>query len=329
MLGIAGGMMSNSPHLEVSSLIHRFGDRQVLNDLSFSLSRGEIFGLLGPNGSGKSTALGIIATFLPLQSGEVRFDGQRIANRLIPYREKIGVIFQTASLDPKLSARENLLISAWLRGFPSSVATKRAEQWLDWMGLSDRADDRLMTFSGGMRRRIDIARALLHEPELLIMDEPTAGIDEYNFRDLWSRLQRLRQERRITIILATHRPEEAEQCDRLAILAAGKPFRIDTPNALKESIAHDALVIATANPTMILDLLKSRFKLQPLNDGNEISVTCESGHELIPRIVESVPKGTIDSIALRSASLADVFFRMTGQQLFEQTTKEGKHVARK
>ncbi|MBK6847880.1 MAG: ABC transporter ATP-binding protein [Proteobacteria bacterium] len=304
--------------LELHELSQSFGTRQVLDRLSLRITPGECFGLLGPNGSGKSTALAIIAGLLRPTEGTITFAGQRLpgAQRLL--RRSSGVVFQRPALDLKLSVAQNLALAARLQGLRGAPARQRIAEALELAGLSDRERDLAGVLSGGLKRRLDIARALLHEPRLLLLDEPTAGLDEVSFRQTWRQLDLLRQQRGLTIVLATHRPEEAERCDRLAIMAAGRVALIDTPEALKRRTQHDAVVIAptdlAALPALCEDAA-ARFGLSCWIEGEQLVIEHARGHELIPRLVEAYPDGHLATVSLRHPTLADVFFKVTGTTL--------------
>ena len=305
-----------TPHaLEVSGLRHAWKDREVLLGLDLQVRTGEIFGLLGPNGSGKSTALAVIAGLVPRQAGEITWQGRalRVADRA--FRSELGVVFQRAAVDPKLTARQNLSLAAQLHGLPRALGASRATALLEAAGLLDRADDVVSEYSGGMKRRLDLARALMHEPRLLVMDEPTAGLDEASFRETWDRLQALRRGRELTVLVATHRPDEAERCDRLAVLLRGRVQRVATPRELQVLVASDVVVLEGPEPERLRDEIAARFQMTCLLDEGRVLVESEKGHELIPRLVEGLAGLRIDSVSLRRPTLADAFLKVTGAQL--------------
>ncbi len=314
--------------LAVTGLAHAYGTREVLRGLDFDVRRGEVFGLLGPNGSGKSTAIAILAGIVKRQSGEVRLDGRPWNLDDPAFRARIGVVFQSPGLDAKLTALENLGLAARLYGFARAQARERAVAALSSAGLADRGADAVGTLSGGMRRRIDIARALLHDPDLLLMDEPTAGLDEASFRATWQRLEQLRAGRDLTILLATHRPEEAERCDRLAIIHEGRAAIVDTPAALKARVASDVVVLRGAGMADLAAPIAERFGVETLYDAedDELVIDADRGHELVPRLVEMFPGGRLASVSLRHPSLADVFLKITGHALGAELDGGGAHV---
>lgn len=298
--------------LRVSNLVHRFGDRSVLDGLSFDVGQGEVVGLLGPNGSGKSTALSVLCGLEPQQGGALHFEGEPVRGGDRRLRAATGVVFQSPSLDDKLTARQNLHLAATLRAMPeASVAVDRE---LARAGLASRADEAVGRFSGGMRRRLDIARALLHGPSLMLLDEPTAGLDEGAFRATWDHLEGARQ-RGVSILVSTHRPEEAERCDRVVVLARGRAAIIATPAELRGRLADDLIVLQGGDLSELAALLHERLDLDGLVDGAELHIQCRRGHELVPRIVEAFPPGRLTSVALRRPSLADAFLDLTGASL--------------
>jgi ABC-2 type transport system ATP-binding protein len=301
--------------LSIRGLRHRFGEREVLAGLDLDVRRGEILGLLGPNGSGKSTALAILAGLLPRQGGEITWNGRRLRAADRELRAELGVVFQRAAIDPKLTARQNLHLAARLQGLPRSVGRARSVELLAAAGLLDRADDVTGTFSGGMRRRLDLVRALIHEPRLLVMDEPTSGLDEASFRETWDRLAALRAGRDLTVLVATHRPDEAERCDRLAVLQRGRVERVATPRELQVLVAKDVVVLEGPEPALLHDAIRERFGLESLTDEHRVLVESDKGHELIPRLVEGLAGLRIDAVSLRRPTLADAFLKITGRQL--------------
>ena len=301
--------------LEVSGLRHAYGEREVLRGVDLVIRRGETFGLLGPNGSGKSTALAVLAGLVPRQAGTIRWEGRELGISDRAFRSAISVVFQRPSLDPKLTSMQNLLLAGTLQGLPRRVAAERARMLLETAGLLDRAGDFVDELSGGMKRRLDLARALMHEPRLLFMDEPTSGLDEASFRDTWSRLATLREGRELTVIVATHRPDEAEHCSRLAVLAEGRVAIVDTPSALQAQVGKDIVVLRASDPASLADDVRSRFNVPCFVDGADVLIETERGHELVPRLVEGLSSHRLDSVSLRRPTLADVFVKITGTAL--------------
>tara|TARA_B100000029_G_scaffold476802_1_gene521237 strand:- start:1531 stop:2535 length:1005 start_codon:yes stop_codon:yes gene_type:complete len=310
--------------LTVSDICCAYGERQVLAGLSFSLGRGEILGFLGPNGSGKSTMLGVLTGLVAHTSGTIQFGGESHTDCTRRFRAEMGVIFQSPALDAKLTCRQNLVLAAQLRAIPGSEIKACVDRELLFSGLVERADEAVATLSGGMRRRLDLARALIHRPGLLLMDEPTTGLDEAAFRATWDRLEERRREQDLSILVATHRPEEAERCDRILIIADGRLVVSGTPGELKDGVAADIIEIEAEDPDSYLEFLNQQSSAMPeignvtrVGTDSLIHVECERGHELIPRIVEAGRDLRLRSISLRKPSLGDVFLKHTGQNLAE------------
>jgi ABC-2 type transport system ATP-binding protein len=301
--------------LEVRDLSQRFETTQVLSGLSFRLARGEIFGLLGPNGCGKSTTLRVLTGLLIPDAGELRLRGQAVAPGGRELRQRMGVVFQTPSLDPKLSVSKNLALAAALWRLPRELAAQRCAEALEFAQLQDRAQSLVKTLSGGMKRRLELARALLHEPELLLLDEPTSGLDEPAFRRTWQRILKLREERELTVLLTTHRAEEAALCDRVAVLDRGQLVALDSPQALIDQMAGDVLTLEVADPDAVAAEVERTFGLPARVLSGKVIIERERGHELIPRLVEALPKGSIQSLSMHRPTLADVFVKLTGRSL--------------
>jgi ABC-2 type transport system ATP-binding protein len=227
----------------------------------------------------------------------------------------MGVVFQDPGLDPRLSCAQNLRLAARLHGICGKESEKRVAHYLEMAALSDRASDPVKQLSGGMKRRLDLARALIHEPRILLMDEPTSGLDESAFRQTWDRLETMRTGRELSILVTTHRPEEGERCDRVAILAHGKTIALDSPQALRQQVAHDVVVLRGDDLDSLRQLVLEKFGADCIVDGDALFIECEKGHELIPRVVEALPNGRLRSVSLRHPSLADVFLKITGYGL--------------
>lgn len=301
--------------LGIEGLRHAFGSMSVLDGLSFSVRRGEIYGLLGPNGCGKSTTLRVLTGLLVPDAGELRFGGVAVEPGGRALRNGIGVVFQSPSLDTRLSARENLALGARLYGLRGAVASQRIASLLDFTELAARADEAVANFSGGMRRRLELARALLHEPSLIIMDEPTTGLDEASFRRTWERIEALRAERGLTVLFTTHRAEEAQLCDRVAVVDRGRVIAEDTPEQLRREVSGDILTLEAQDPDGLAAELRRTFELDARVLDGKVVIERERGHELIPRIVEALPVGRIASLSMHRPTLADVFVKLTGRSL--------------
>jgi ABC-2 type transport system ATP-binding protein len=306
---------SGSALLTFAGVEHRYGDRVVLDGVSIEVREGDVFGLLGPNGSGKSTLLRLVCGTEKLSNGTIRYRGRDVAEQPRAIRARLGVISQSPSLDPHLSAIENLRLAARLHGLTGKALAAAADEALQRAGLSERRDDTVKTFSGGMRRRLDIVRALMHRPDLLVLDEPTTGLDERAFRETWSLLDRQRSGTGLTAVVATHRADEAERCDRLAVIHRGRVVRVATPAELGAEVSADLLTFESADPTALIAALSSELGLTATQRAGEVVLECEEGQRLVPRIFDRLGGGLVTAVSLRKPSLADAFVKLTGSGL--------------
>src|SRR4051794_7516678 len=249
--------------ISVDHLVHRYGDRTALDGVSFAVEESQIFGLLGPNGSGKTTLFRILSTLISPSGGDAHICGWSVTANAREVRKHIGVVFQEKSVDVKLTAAENLMHQGHLYGLRGAALKARISQMLDRVGLSDRANDKVETFSGGMLRRVEIAKGLMHRPAVLLLDEPTTGLDPGARIDLWQYLRILREEEGITVLVTTHLMEEAERCDRLAILSAGKVVGLDTPAGLKSAIGGDVVVLDASDPEGLKNKIEEKYRVSP------------------------------------------------------------------
>ncbi len=309
--------MTRTLCLEVEGLSHRYGDRTALEGLSFEVARGEIFGFLGPNGAGKSTAFHLLTGLLPLSAGTMKLNGVPVKPTDADYRARLGVVFQKPSVDIHLTARENLKFGAALYGVTGAPANRRIDEVLEFMDLKDRADDRVSGFSGGMRRRLEVARVLLHDPELLVMDEPSAGLDQATLRKLWDRLSRLCEDTGLAVLVTTHHPEEAEYCDQLLVLESGRCVAVETPEKLKRQVADDLIVIEGEQLEELQGEIAKSLSLESRIAGQQLLIECQEAHKTVPRIVEAFPRGRFRSVGIRTPTLGDVFAKLTGRSLEE------------
>ena len=302
--------------LIVSQLRHRYKEREALCGIDFTVAAGEIFGLLGPNGGGKTTLFRLIATLLPIQSGNATLLGINVANDPDSVRRKIGVTFQSPSLDGKLTVGENLRHQAHLYGLAGASAASRIDELLSRLGLADRRHDRVDALSGGLKRRVEVAKSLLHRPPVLLLDEPSTGLDPGARHDLWEYLTRLRRDDGTTVLVTTHLMEEAGRCDRLAILDRGRIVAMGTPDELRQSIGGDCLTIQTADPTSLSEQIASRFQITPQRIGDSLRIERQAGHELLRDLVAAFPT-QIAAISLAKPTLEDVFIARTGHQFWD------------
>jgi len=297
----------------IEHLTHAYGQRVALDDLSLQVAEGEIFGLLGPNGSGKTTLFRILSTVILPAPGAVRVFGRDVATEQSAVRSLIGVVFQSPSLDKQLTARENLVHHGHLYGLRGADLRDRVDNALSAFGLADRAAGRIATFSGGMRRRVEVAMGLLHRPRLLLMDEPSTGLDPAARIDLWSLIDTVRRQG-VTVLVTTHLMEEAERCDKLAILEQGRLLACDTPARLRSSVGGDVVTMSTRVPEELRQVLEQRLNLQSRQVEGSLRLEMSDAHHAVPRIIEAAP-GMIDSISVGKPTLEDVFIRSTGRSL--------------
>lgn len=308
--------MSDRIAVSVSGLHHRYADREALCGIDFAVAAGEVFGLLGPNGGGKSTLFRLLATLLPIRTGVATLMGVDVAAKPQSVRQFIGVTFQSPSLDGKLTVSENLRHQAQLYGLSGQLATTRIDGMLGRLGLSDRRKDRVDTLSGGLKRRVELAKSLLHRPQVLLLDEPSTGLDPGARHDLWQYLSGLRRDEGTTILVTTHLMEEAERCDRLGILDRGHIVALGTPDELRLSVGGDCLTIQSADPATLADQIASRFHITTKRIGDSLRIEHEAGHELLRDIVAAFP-GEIAAISLAKPTLEDVFIVRTGHRFWE------------
>lgn len=308
--------MSSTPAIEVERLRHSYGTRLALDNVSFSVSAGEIFGLLGPNGGGKTTLFLILATLLDPTEGRARIFGEDV--RVSPHsvRRHIGVVFQSPSLDAKLTVTENLRHQGHLYALRGQLLARRIEELLSRIGLADRARERVEKLSGGLRRRLEIAKGLLHQPRLLLLDEPTSGLDAGARHDLRLYLQKLRQQDGVTIFLTTHLMDEAESCDRLGILDRGRLLALDSPEALKKKIGGDVIVLESPTPESLREQIERRFGGPVSLLDARVRLERQHGHRFLAELMETFP-GQITAVSLAKPTLEDVFIHETGHRFWD------------
>jgi ABC-2 type transport system ATP-binding protein len=302
--------------VQVRDLVHSYDSHRALAGISFEVRRGEIFGLLGPNGGGKTTLFRILSTSFSPTSGEATIFGEDVRTKADQVRRRIGVVFQNPSLDKKLTVRENLMHHGHIYGLRGSQLQGRMAEMMDRLGVTDRADTIVEKLSGGLQRRVELAKGLLHRPELLILDEPSVGLDPGARRDLWLYLQRLREKEGVTILLTTHLIDEADRCDRVLILNRGVVVAIGTPDALKEEIGGDVVVISTKEPEKLRDLIATRLGVTPVLLNGKLRVERENAHSFVSRAIENF-SGMIESVTLSKPTLEDVFIARTGHRFWE------------
>lgn len=303
--------------ISVQSVVHRYGDRTALAGVSFEVQTAELFGLLGPNGSGKTTLFRILSTLMIPVAGRATIMGSDIARDPNLVRRQIGVVFQAQSIDVKLTAAENLWHQGHLYGLRGASLRSRIAEMLGRVGLADRTNEKAETFSGGMQRRLELAKGLLHHPSVLLLDEPTTGLDPGARRDLWQYLAMLRDEEHVTVIVTTHLMEEAERCGRLAILNEGNVVALGTPNDLKHEIGGDVILLDAKDPDSLAERIRTRFHLDAQVLQGQVRIERENGHRFITDVVEAFP-GEIEAISVSKPTLEDVFIHRTGHRFWTE-----------
>ena len=299
--------------LTVTDLSHRYGSRDALREVSFAVEAGSIFALLGPNGGGKTTLFRIISTLLPTSSGHVHVFGRDVTDHAAEVRRLIGVVFQSPAVDLRLTVRENLRSHGNLYGLRGTRLTSRIDDALTLVELDDRANDQVHTLSGGLQRRVELAKALLPEPRVLILDEPSTGLDPGARREIWDHLDRLRRDRGTTVVLTTHLMEEAARADRVAVLHLGSLVALGTPQDLVSEIGGDVVVVTSPDLEALASAIRDRFQ-EPVTilDGH-LRIERARGHEFITDLVETFPD-QIDTATFGKPTLEDVFLHHTGQK---------------
>src|SRR3954453_12826668 len=300
--------------VEVEELRKSFGDFEAVRGVSFEVEPGEVFGFLGPNGAGKTTTINMLCTLAKPTSGRAFVAGHDVVRERDDVRRNIGLVFQDPTLDGYLTAAQNLRLHAELYGVDSSLVPTRMEQMLQMVGLWERRNVAVMTFSGGMRRRLEIARGLMHSPRVLFLDEPTIGLDPQTRSSIWSYIRQLRETEEITIFMTTHYMDEAEYCDRIAIMDRGKIIVLDTPEALKASVGADRVRIHTGDDDAAIAALTEQFGVDGVVAEEAVTFFVESGEEFVPRLFAElgVP---IRSVSVSRPTLDDVFMSYTGSTI--------------
>ena len=306
-----------TPIIHVEGLKRNYGKVEAVKGISFDVYPGEIFGFLGPNGAGKTTTISMLSTLLKPTAGKAIVAGYDVLHQRSQVRESIGLIFQDPSLDDRLTADENLRFHATVYGLPADISRQRRDEMLKMVDLYDRKDHLIRTFSGGMKRRLEIARGLLHYPRVLFLDEPTIGLDPQTRLHLWTYILNLRQQKQITMFMTTHYMDEAEYCDRIAIIDHGTIVALDTPDNLKSMVGGDVIRLKTSNDALATQQIKAHFGVEPRLIQDELVFEIASGEELVPRIVETVT-ARIASISVRRPTLDDVFIKLTGREIREE-----------
>jgi ABC-2 type transport system ATP-binding protein len=309
--------MGPMPAIEVRALSHSYAERRALDGVEFSVEAGAIFGLLGPNGGGKTTLFRVLSTLLPVQQGQARVLGYDLAREPNEVRKHIGVTFQSPSIDPKLTVGENLKYQGQLYGLLGSQLRQRIDLLADKLGLRERLGERAETLSGGLKRRVEIAKGLLHRPQVLLLDEPSTGLDPGARHDLWRYLRGLREEEHVTVLVTTHLMEEAERCDRLGILDHGRLIALDTPLALRSMLGDDYVTVQCDEPEELSARIRERFGVTPQKIGGALRIGKSRGHEFVRDLVEAFPE-EVKTVSLGKPTLEDVFIERTGHRFWDE-----------
>ena len=317
------------PAIETNELTRKFDELTAVDSVNLTVKQGELFGLLGPNGAGKTTLIGMLSTMLRPTSGSARIWGHDIIADSTKVRQSIGVVFQGSTLDDKLTGRENLDLHGRLYGMSKDLRRQKIQEVLELVELADRADEIVKTYSGGMMRRLEIARGLMHRPHVLFLDEPTLGLDPQTRNHIWEYIKRLNQEESITMVLTTHYMEEADSlCERIGIIDHGSIVALGTPAKLKSKLGGDIITLTTAteqNATYVVESCKNLKLVKDISrSGLTIRITAMEGERAIPEILNATAaaKLEIESVSLRKPTLDDVFLYHTGRAIRESSVDE-------
>jgi ABC-2 type transport system ATP-binding protein len=304
--------------ISVRGLVKRYGDVEAVNGIDLDVHHGEIFGFLGPNGAGKSTTISMLCTLAEVTAGTATVAGHDVVTEPDAVRGRIGLVFQDPSLDDQLTARENLMFHARVYGVPRALRRQRIDSCLETVGLAERAEARVRTFSGGMKRRLEVARGLLHAPEVLFLDEPTQGLDPQTRARVWQHLRAVRAGGATTIFMTTHYMEEAEWCDRIAIIDHGRIVAIGTPEQLEAQVGGDVVVLSTDDSARAVEEVRQHFGVEALQDNGTLRIEVPDGAEFVPRLIRAVSV-TVKTVTVRRPSLDDVFLKLTGRAIRDES----------
>jgi ABC-2 type transport system ATP-binding protein len=312
------------PAIRVDNLKKQFGDFEAVKGVSFEVGAAEVFGFLGPNGAGKSTTINMLCTLLKPTSGAAQVAGHDVVTERDDVRRNIGLVFQDPTLDGYLTAEQNLKLHAELYGVPNDLVKPRMEQVLRMVGLLDRRDGQVMMFSGGMRRRLEIARGLMHSPRVLFLDEPTIGLDPQTRRSIWTYIRELQEREEITIFMTTHYMDEAEWCDRIAIMDKGQIVALDTPQTLKAGVGADRVTIETDDNDAAIAAIQRHFNIEArISEGN-VSFGVEGGEQFVPRLFQELDVPIL-GVSVSRPTLDDVFMSFTGSTIRDAEEDPSKH----
>ena len=311
--------------IKVEGLTKRFGSLTAVADVSFEVGEGTIFGFLGPNGAGKTTTINILCTLIAPTSGKASINGYDCMREPSGVRKSIGIVFQDSTLDKELTAYENLMFHAYLYDLRKGDRRGRIYDVLRFVGLYERKDDLVKKFSGGMKRRLEVARGLIHRPKVLFLDEPTLGLDPQTRTNLWEFIVELPQKHKVTVFMTTHYMEEAEVCDRIAIIDHGRIITTGTPEELKKTVGGDVIYIKTTDNTRAKEEIEKMFDLEVSEKDGELFLTSSRGDACIPEIIRRIGE-TVLSVRLQRPTLNDVFLKMTGKEIRSEEASPGDTV---
>jgi ABC-2 type transport system ATP-binding protein len=319
--------VNGNPAIVVNGLSKRYGDIEAVREVDFEVPVGAVFGFLGPNGAGKTTTINMLCTLVKPTAGSATVAGHDVVRERDDVRRNIGLVFQDPTLDSYLTAEQNMRLHAELYGIQSDLVKPRMHQVMTMVGLWERKDSVVGTFSGGMRRRLEIARGLLHSPRVLFLDEPTIGLDPQTRRSIWNYVRELRQTEEITIFMTTHYMDEAEWCDRIAIMDQGRIVALDAPETLKAEVGKDRVTIHTADDAAAIAELSQRFDVEARISEGAVMINVPRGEQFVPRLFAdlSVP---IQSVSVSRPTLDDVFMSYTGTTIRDAEEDAGRNRSR-
>ncbi len=311
--------------IRVENLVKRFGGITAVDGISFDVEDKSIFGFLGPNGAGKTTTINILCTLLAPTSGKAFINGHDCHAESSEVRRAIGIVFQDSSLDKDLTARENLVFHAHLYGVQKADRTRRVEDALRFVDLHGRADDLVKTFSGGMKRRLEVARGLIHRPKVLFLDEPTLGLDPQSRGNLWEFITDLPRRHEVTIFMTTHYMEEAEVCGKIAIIDQGRIIASGTPDELKKGMGGDVVYLKTSDNGRAVEEIRSLFHLEAEEKDGEIFISALKGDDVVPEIIRTIGERVL-AVRMQKPTLNDVFLKLTGKEIRDETLSPGSDI---
>ncbi len=310
-------MNDSTAVIEARGLVKKYGELEAVRGIDLEVKRGEIFGFLGPNGAGKSTTISMLCTLLRPTAGSAKVAGIDVVHDPARVRQRIGLVFQDPSLDDQLTGRENLEFHAFIYSVPAEIRRDRIDQMLELLQLTDRASSQVRTYSGGMKRRLEIARGMLHQPQVLFLDEPTLGLDPQTRRNIWTHLNDLRARTGITIFMTTHYMDEAEYCDRIAIIDRGQIVALGTPDQLKAMVGGDVVTMTSSDADGAMEQIQRLLHVTPARDNGTLRMEVPDGKKFVPQLVREL-SAPVDTITLRRPSLDDVFLKLTGRAIRDE-----------